>query len=180
MDFLCIHILNSNHVDVLSSKTVRDMLEDETWMQDLLDQWKLEAPMPIPSETLHRIKELRAQMYSILIGTSDNLTAINQVLNRVSARLQFDNRKGEYHLMRVYDTAGWDLVLWHIAKSFADMLCGYDLSRIKVCSNPDCGWIFYDVSKNKSRRWCSDKTCGNVMKVRRFRERQNRKADDYE
>jgi len=33
-------------------------------------------------------------------------------------------------------------------------------------------WAFYDESKNRSRRWCSAAECGNLIKVRRFRERQ--------
>ncbi len=34
-----------------------------------------------------------------------------------------------------------------------------------------CGWVFYDRSKNRSRKWCEQATCANLMKVRRFRQR---------
>lgn len=45
--------------------------------------------------------------------------------------------------------------------------------RIKECPGEgDCGWVFLDTSKNRSRTWCSMKTCGNHAKVKRFRERQ--------
>ncbi|MCL6580471.1 MAG: CGNR zinc finger domain-containing protein [Firmicutes bacterium] len=39
----------------------------------------------------------------------------------------------------------------------------------KVCANADCGWLFYDDSRNRSRRWCDGRYCGNLIKVRRFR-----------
>lgn len=172
MDFLCIQILNSNHIDSLSNKARRDLLDDEAWMRELLEHWHLEAPLPIPTAALSELKSLREQMYSILNGMSQNLAAVNQVLESVSTRLLLDVRQDGYHLNQIYDASGWNLVLWQITKSFADLLCNYDQSRIKLCDNPDCGWVFYDTSKNKSRRWCSDKTCGNVMKVRKFRERQ--------
>jgi len=44
--------------------------------------------------------------------------------------------------------------------------------RLKRCPGEDCGWLFIDTSKNRSRTWCSMRTCGNTAKVRRFRERR--------
>ena len=57
----------------------------------------------------------------------------------------------------------------HVALSGADLLCGEDLSRIKECPGPEgCGWLFYDETKNRSRRWCSMAYCGGPAKSRRF------------
>lgn len=52
-------------------------------------------------------------------------------------------------------------------------------SRLKACGNPDCQWIFYDTSRNRSGRWCSMQECGAVMKSRAYRRRQ-RTADGGE
>jgi predicted RNA-binding Zn ribbon-like protein len=43
--------------------------------------------------------------------------------------------------------------------------------RLKICPADDCGWAFYDTSRNRSRRWCSMEVCGNRSKVRAFRDR---------
>ena len=43
--------------------------------------------------------------------------------------------------------------------------------RLKVCPDHDCGWAFYDWSKNRSATWCSMETCGNRAKARSYRER---------
>ncbi len=50
-------------------------------------------------------------------------------------------------------------------------------SRLKAC--PDCRWVFYDHTRNASKRWClmtaggsKGRSCGTIAKVRRFRERQ--------
>ena len=57
-----------------------------------------------------------------------------------------------------------------IVGSFAEILAFGEPERIKICQNPDCLWIFYDNSKNHSRKWCENATgCGNLIKVRRFR-----------
>ncbi|MGQ0433057.1 MAG: CGNR zinc finger domain-containing protein [Microthrixaceae bacterium] len=43
--------------------------------------------------------------------------------------------------------------------------------RLKICPADDCGWAFYDPSRNRSKRWCSMEVCGNRSKVRAFRDR---------
>jgi hypothetical protein len=44
-------------------------------------------------------------------------------------------------------------------------------NRLKICPDDDCGWAFYDASRNRSRRWCSMNVCGNRHKVRAYRDR---------
>lgn len=63
-------------------------------------------------------------------------------------------------------------LLWPVMRSAADLLTSGDLDRLRVCDNKDCGWLFVDRSRNRSRRWCDMQDCGNVAKVRRFRARQ--------
>ncbi|GHS87883.1 hypothetical protein AGMMS50218_10700 [Actinomycetota bacterium] len=41
--------------------------------------------------------------------------------------------------------------------------------RLKACANPDCQWVYYDASRNRSGRWCSMGECGDVMKARAYR-----------
>ncbi|WP_456787862.1 CGNR zinc finger domain-containing protein [Cellulomonas sp. P5_C5] len=43
--------------------------------------------------------------------------------------------------------------------------------RLKACANPDCQWVYYDSSRNRSGRWCSMNECGDVMKARAYRRR---------
>jgi len=44
--------------------------------------------------------------------------------------------------------------------------------RLKVCSDHECLWAFYDHSKNRSRSWCNMAVCGNRAKARGYRRRQ--------
>jgi predicted RNA-binding Zn ribbon-like protein len=64
-----------------------------------------------------------------------------------------------------------DRALWPVARSAAELLTQDDLSRLRQCGGDDCGWIFLDTSRNRGRRWCDMRDCGNVAKVRRFRRR---------
>jgi len=75
-------------------------------------------------------------------------------------------------------SCGWDFkgappvaVLGPIVWRAVELLETGPLDRVKECGSESCGWLFLDTSKNRSRQWCSMQTCGNVSKVRRFRER---------
>ncbi len=39
-------------------------------------------------------------------------------------------------------------------------------SRLKICPGNDCGWAFYDHSRNRSGRWCAMSVCGSRAKAR--------------
>jgi predicted RNA-binding Zn ribbon-like protein len=47
------------------------------------------------------------------------------------------------------------------------LLTGREPARIKECGGVACGWLFYDTSKNNTRRWCEMEICGNRAKQRR-------------
>jgi predicted RNA-binding Zn ribbon-like protein len=49
--------------------------------------------------------------------------------------------------------------------------------RLKLCPADDCGWAFYDESRNRSRRWCSMEVCGNRSKTRHYRARHGHGDD---
>ncbi|MEO7208325.1 MAG: CGNR zinc finger domain-containing protein [Steroidobacteraceae bacterium] len=44
------------------------------------------------------------------------------------------------------------------------------MTRLRECASDMCGWLFLDLSKNGSRRWCDMKGCGNREKLRRYRD----------
>ena len=44
--------------------------------------------------------------------------------------------------------------------------------RLKACPGRDCGWVFYDHSRNQSARWCSMKVCGDREKARAYYQRR--------
>jgi predicted RNA-binding Zn ribbon-like protein len=58
----------------------------------------------------------------------------------------------------------------------ADLLTTADPNRLKICSTPDCGWLFLDTTKNASRRWCDMASCGNRAKAQRFYQKKKQSA----
>lgn len=65
-----------------------------------------------------------------------------------------------------------DRMLGPIARSAADLLTSEELKRVGICADDrGCGWLFYDTSRNHSRRWCSMESCGNRAKAKRHYQR---------
>lgn len=47
------------------------------------------------------------------------------------------------------------------------------VKKIKICSSLSCDWLFFDTSKNSTRRWCIMSVCGNREKAAKiFRKRK--------
>ena len=61
--------------------------------------------------------------------------------------------------------------LWPIARSAAGLLVSPLRDRLRECPGEHCGWLFLDLTKNASRRWCEMKVCGSRAKMQRHRQR---------
>jgi predicted RNA-binding Zn ribbon-like protein len=55
-----------------------------------------------------------------------------------------------------------------LAVAWTELVITGDVARLKRCAEHGCAWVFWDTSKNRSRRWCSMRVCGNRTKARRY------------
>ncbi|MBO8202221.1 CGNR zinc finger domain-containing protein [Streptomyces smyrnaeus] len=62
--------------------------------------------------------------------------------------------------------------LAHLAIAWSELTLAGEAGRLKRCAEHSCAWVFWDVSKNRSRRWCSMRVCGNRAKARRHTAKQ--------
>jgi predicted RNA-binding Zn ribbon-like protein len=56
------------------------------------------------------------------------------------------------------------------AMAFVDVIRQGELDRLRVCDAEDCDDVVVDLSKNRSKRYCST-TCSNRVNVAAFRAR---------
>ena len=128
---------------------------------------------------LERAVELREAIYRIFTAnisaeaaSDDDLVTLNRELREALARLRLSTGPGGYALDFGWGGDSLDQVLWPLARSASELLTSDDLVRVRRCAADDCGWLFLDTSRNRSRRWCDMKDCGNRSKARRFYERK--------
>jgi predicted RNA-binding Zn ribbon-like protein len=67
-----------------------------------------------------------------------------------------------------------DGALGLVAASIAVAQLEGRFERLKACPGPDCGWAFYDHSRNLAGTWCSMSICGARVKARHYRQRRRR------
>ena len=124
---------------------------------------------------LEKARTLREATYAIFVAASHGETPQQADLDTVNATLvAMFNRS---RLVRsdtgfVWDWAGddddFDQPLWWVVQSAAEVMTSDDLQRVGQCADDrGCGWLFYDTSKNRTRRWCDMRGCGNRAKARR-------------
>jgi predicted RNA-binding Zn ribbon-like protein len=60
--------------------------------------------------------------------------------------------------------------------ALAYVVAAGELDRLRVCEAPDCDRVLVDLSRNRCRRYCDSRTCGNRMHVAAYRARQRESA----
>jgi predicted RNA-binding Zn ribbon-like protein len=135
-------------------------------------------PTPAEARRLARLRallhELAATVGAGTVLSEDQLVRINDVIGRRPVRAQLESAEAGGYLVDFTPVGGdWiDRVERDLAGAFVSMLRRAHPPRIKVC--PGCGAVFYDESKNRTRRWCDPRSCGNRERVRRYRRRTSR------
>lgn len=119
-------------------------------------------------EALHRI--FKATVIGRL-PQSINLETVNDELLKARNHERLISTAKGFTWEWISSEAALDRMLWSIAHSGAEFLSTGDLSRLRECGGEECGWLFEDTSRNRSRQWCHMQDCGNLAKVRRFRTR---------
>lgn len=74
-----------------------------------------------------------------------------------------------FHWRWLADEPALDYMLWPVIRSAMLLLTTPELlNRVGECADDrGCGYLFLDLSRNRSRRWCDISDCGNRAKQRR-------------
>jgi len=145
------------------------------------------ARQPVEAQTvLERAQTLREAIYRLLSATAHgqaaeaaDLDQINAELPRALAQARLVPAAGGYTLQWPAAPNALDQMLWPVAYSAADLLARPDLlARVGECADDrGCGYLFLDMTKNRSRRWCDMKDCGNRAKARRHYRKQREEEE---
>jgi len=127
---------------------------------------------------LERFRHLRDLLHTIAAEVSerghpsiDQLRLLNHILRHGLHyhQLEMDPASTRYTFAQVGDRL--DQARATIASSLAQFLADDAQSRLRVCANEGCRYLFIDRSPTGRRRWCDMRTCGNQAKVARHRAR---------
>jgi predicted RNA-binding Zn ribbon-like protein len=179
MDPLWARLLNSDWHDHRGSGRREDRIGNEAWLAGFLADagWSGSGlPDAAGRERLRALRTtLRRGVDALLAGRALPREVAAEVNRALAVAPLVRRLRGGGRAWSVEETVVGEpveRVLASVAGSFAAMLADGDPTRIKICANSDCLWVIYDSSRNRTRRWCDAKECGNLIKVRRFRSRR--------
>lgn len=123
---------------------------------------------------LRRVIELREALRGLLVSNHEGAAPGRdaKVLAATASAGDLSTEVDQMGNVKVIATApDLDGALARIVLIAAEACATGHWARLKVCSNDECRWAFWDSSRNRSGRWCSMSICGNQAKVRAHRKR---------
>jgi predicted RNA-binding Zn ribbon-like protein len=123
---------------------------------------------------LKAVRALRPALRELLTSDRDDaVQLVNTMLDDAKAVPQLVRHdRFEWHIHAISTDAPLATrILVETAMAMVDVIRADEMSRLGICADEDCQGIVLDLSRNRSRRYCST-TCGNRNAVAAYRARQ--------
>jgi predicted RNA-binding Zn ribbon-like protein len=168
----CVELINTGR------DSSGDLLCELADLQDMADRYAF-AGVRAQTADLARAREYRARLDSIVTaceaGAEESaVEQINSLLAETGASPQIaahDGRGPHLHVSRLTAPLS-DRMAAHFAMGLAWLVVAREAGRIRSCQSPTCRAVFVDLSRNRSRRYCDSRTCGNRLHVAAYRARK--------
>jgi predicted RNA-binding Zn ribbon-like protein len=163
----------NNYQDLLKWATLTGVIS-ETYSQNMLKA--AQNNLRKAEEVYKRALAFREAAYNTFTNRADVRPAntIDEATISEESKVMFQHLTLDLNSQKVElrDSNDLEYILWALVKDFVDLVTSDDALRVKRCASDECGWLFIDHSKNKSRKWCDMRGCGNRAKARRYYKRQ--------
>jgi predicted RNA-binding Zn ribbon-like protein len=123
---------------------------------------------------LDAVRAVLPRLRTLLTADRDAaVELVNQMLAEARALPRLARHDGfDWHIHAIDDQAPLPTrILVETAMAMIDVIRADELSRLSVCADATCDGLVLDLSRNRSRRFCST-TCGNRNAVAAYRARQ--------
>ncbi|WP_329570315.1 CGNR zinc finger domain-containing protein [Kitasatospora sp. NBC_01266] len=136
----------------------------------------------VTSADLVAVHGLRGRLREIFTAGSTELAAelVNVLVASVNATPRLTDHDGHGWHMHYFapHAALADHLAAELGMALGLIVMAGERERLRRCEAPDCARVFVDLSRNRSRRYCDSRTCGNRMHVAAYRARQRSAADE--
>jgi predicted RNA-binding Zn ribbon-like protein len=136
--------------------------------------------LPAGPRDTARLRGHRARLDAVAVAceSGDGAAAI-EMLNALLAEtgavpqiVAHDGRGPHIHVSRPAAPLS-DRIAAHLAMGLAELVVAGESQRVRSCASPSCRDVFVDLSRNRSRRYCDSRTCGNRLHVAAYRARRS-------
>jgi len=166
--------LNGASALVNTGRGGQEQLPDLAALDAFVAHWRWTGDRTRDQAELDAVRGLRARMARVWEMSKDEAAAwVNAELMKASALPQLVRHDGwDYHLHATPSDAPLaDRMAVEAAMALADVIRSDQLARLRQCAAEDCEDVLVDLSKNRSRRFCS-LACANRVNVAAYRQRR--------
>ena len=167
--------LNATAELVNTDRGGADGLPDIAALDAFVEHWRWTGSRTRDQAELDAVRALRPRLAQLWQMTEDEAVGlVNALLREANALPQLLKHDGwEYHIHATPPEAPLaDRMAVDAAMAFADVIRTGELGRLRVCAADDCDDVLFDLSKNRSRRFCG-LTCANRVNVAAYRSRRS-------
>jgi predicted RNA-binding Zn ribbon-like protein len=166
--------LNAAAALVNTEQADGDALADVSALDRFVSFWGWTGSRRGDAAELERVRALRPRLRALWHADQEGVVAaVNSMLTEGRALPQLVTH-GEwgYHLHATSPDAPLaDRMMVEAAMAIVDIVRTGELDRLRVCGAPGCADVVVDLSKNRSRRYCSV-SCSNRVNMAAFRARR--------
>ena len=153
-----------------------DELPDLDALRRFVTRHRVSEVSRLTHEDLGGVRALRDRFRPVF-GAGDDETAaraINALVAQAAVNPRLTDHDGyDWHVH--YFSPGASLAD-HLAvdggMAMAHVLSLGERERLRRCEAPDCDQVLVDLTRNRSKRYCDARTCGNRLHVAAYRERR--------
>jgi hypothetical protein len=151
-------------------------LPDLAALQSFVDEHQVSGVGALDSDDLAAVRRVRTE-FDAAFGRGDPMLVaaqVNALLRRSQVAPQLTDHDGHgWHIhYHPHGARLADHLLVDGCMALAWVVIGQQFDRLHVCAAPDCRLVLVDLSRNRSKRYCDARTCGNRLHVAAYRERQ--------
>jgi len=155
-----------------------DDLADLRAVQNFADRYAFYGVPGVPADVA-RLRTYRSRLDKIASACAAGdvdaaIERLNALLAQTGASPQIASHHGRgphIHVSRP-DAPLADRMAAHFAMGLAWLVVAGQAGRVRSCESPTCNDVFVDLSRNRSRRYCDSRTCGNRLHVAAYRARK--------
>jgi len=151
-----------------------DSMTDAADLDAFVTEFPYTGRIDRDARELDSLRALRPQLRTMLLAPRDGMAeAVNEALASVTVTPRL-TRHGDmdWHLHAIADDSPLaDRILVETAMALVDVIRADEGSRISVCADDTCQALALDLSRNRSKRYCST-TCANRNAVAAYRARR--------
>ncbi|MBL7495697.1 CGNR zinc finger domain-containing protein [Frankia sp. CNm7] len=160
---------------LVNSAEPPDTLETIDQLDDFFDEFRYTGRRDEDEAELAAVRALRPSLRRLLTSDRDAAAELtNRLLADARAVPRLVRHAGfDWHIHAVPPDAPFATrIMAETAMAMVDLIRLDELSRLSVCAADTCEGLVVDLSRNRSRRFCST-TCGNREAVAAYRARRS-------